>query len=46
GDKARLLANCNQWFHADCLDKWLQSKFVSWLQSNSTCPICVEREFV
>ncbi|WZZ42489.1 hypothetical protein YC2023_038748 [Brassica napus] len=32
GDKARLLPTCNHWFHADCIEKWLQL--------HSSCPIC------
>ncbi|AEE75501.1 unnamed protein product [Arabidopsis thaliana] len=35
GDKARVLPSCDHWFHVECID--------SWLQSNSTCPICRKR---
>ncbi|XP_028194098.1 E3 ubiquitin-protein ligase ATL41-like [Glycine soja] len=31
-EKAKLLPNCNHFFHVDCIDKWLGS--------HSTCPIC------
>lgn len=35
GDRGRVLPTCNHRFHADCIDKWLQS--------HSTCPICREK---
>lgn len=34
-DKARVLPSCDHLFHVECID--------SWLQSNSTCPICRKR---
>ncbi|KAG2314019.1 hypothetical protein Bca52824_017141 [Brassica carinata] len=32
GDKAKLLPSCKHWFHAHCIDAWLESQ--------ATCPIC------
>ncbi|CAN6820231.1 unnamed protein product, partial [Brassica oleracea] len=35
GDKAKLLPSCKHWFHAHCIDAWLESQ--------ATCPICKTR---
>ncbi|KAL0731713.1 hypothetical protein Bca4012_027807 [Brassica carinata] len=35
GDKAKLLPSCKHWFHAHCID--------AWLESHATCPICRTR---
>ncbi|KAJ0229240.1 hypothetical protein HA466_0318020 [Hirschfeldia incana] len=35
GDKAKLLPSCKHWFHAHCID--------AWLDSHATCPICRTR---
>ncbi|XP_013617240.1 PREDICTED: putative RING-H2 finger protein ATL61 [Brassica oleracea var. oleracea] len=35
GDKAKLLPSCKHWFHAHCIDPWLES--------HATCPICRTR---
>ncbi|CAG7887836.1 hypothetical protein IGI04_001712 [Brassica rapa subsp. trilocularis] len=35
GDKAKFLPSCKHWFHARCIDPWLES--------HATCPICRTR---